>query len=227
MPQHLLAMLATICLVMPVSSTLAQRGGARRDNSDLRITLPTKFETQFRHGTLNVHGTILNATGQDFDCLDLTFRTETENGMRTGTVSVIDLASRDRKDFGLRLPPGKSAEHTATSLCEAPVVLTDPGPGPIDQTDTPPRVDDQTCTLVGQLNSDRGFNAQFKESPNGPTQTSVLDTAVLLRNGRLVMSVPMDVQGTTAHYRFPDVPLGMTFELALEREHANRWLEAM
>ncbi len=217
MSQNLLATLAAICLAMPVSSTLAQ------DDSDLRVTLPTKFNTQFKNGTLNVYGTILNATGQHYDCLDLTFRTETAKGMRSETVSVIDLAQKQRKDFGIRLPPGKGVEHTATLLCEAPVVVTDPVPGgaeptpPVPQPSPPvpqPQID-QTCTLVGQLNSDRGFSARFKEHPNGPSLTSVLDTAVLMRNRRSVMTAPMDVQGNTAYYEFPDVPLGMTFELGL------------
>ena len=126
------------------------------------------------------------------------------------------VSPKERKDFGIRLPPGKGVEHTATLPCEAPVVVADPVPGGAEPSPPVPQPQiDQTCTLVGELNSDREFNAGFKEHPNGPTLTSVLDTAVLLRNGKFAMSAPMDVQGTTAYYRFPDVPLGMTFELAL------------
>lgn len=215
MSQYLLATFATICLVLPITPTLAQ------DKSDLRTTLPTKYKTQFQNGTLNLDGTILNATGQRFDCLDLTFRTETKDGMRTGTVSVINLGPKESKNFGIRLPAGRGAEHTATLPCEAPVVVTNPVPGkgepnvPVPPPPIPQPPIDQTCTLVGQLNSDRGFNAQFKEHPNGPTLTSVLDTAVLMRNRMFAMSAPMDVQGNTAYYEFPDVPLGMNFELGL------------
>jgi hypothetical protein len=205
MSKNLLATLVVICLVMPVSSTLAQ------NKTDLRILLPTKFNTQFKNGTVNAYGTIQNTTGQNFDCLDLAFRIGTQKGMRTETVSVINLGPKERKDFGIRLPPGKRVEHTTTSLCKAPVVVTNPVPRP----PAPKPQIDQTCTLVGQLNSDRAFKARYKESPNGPSLTSVLDTAVLLRSGKFAMSAPMDVQGKTAYYRFPDVPLGMTFQLAL------------
>jgi hypothetical protein len=217
MSRYLLATLVIICLVMPFSSTLAQ------EKTDLRILLPTEFNTQFKSGTVNVYGTIQNKIGQNFDCLDLTFQIGTQKGKRTETVSVIKLGPKESKDFGIRLPPGRGVEHTATSLCKTPVVVSNPVPGgaeprpPASEPMPPapkPQVD-QTCTLVGQLKSDRGFNAQFKETPNGPTQTSVLDTAVLLINGKFAMDAPMDVQGNTAYYRFPDVPLGMTFELAL------------
>ncbi len=210
MPQHLLATLATVCLVMPVLPALAQ------NNSDLRFSLPTKFETQFKNGALNLHGTILNATGQRFDCLELTFRLETENGVRIRTVSVNDLDPKERKDFSISMPPGKGVEHTATLPCDVPIVITDPVPGDTEPKPPVPQPPiDQTCTLVGQLNSAHGFSARFKEHPNGPTLTSVLDTAVLLINRKFAMSAPMDVQATTAYYEFPDVPLGMTFELAL------------
>ena len=220
MYQNALTLLVTIGLMMPVSSALAQ------DKSDLRVTLPTQFKTHFNNGTLNLDGTILNTTSQRYDCLDLTFRTATEKGVRTGTVSVIDLASRERKNFGLRLPPGKGAEHVATLPCETPVAVTDtvaeetqpesPAPQlPVPPPPAPQPQIDQTCTLAGQLNSDRGFSAQFKEHPNGPNLTSVLDTAVLMRNRQFAMSAPMDVRGNTAYYEFPDVPLGMTFELGL------------
>ena len=137
------------------------------------------------------------------------FGFNTSQGHKQNSLKIRDLRSGEKRSYSQNFPPANQVWHVSTLTC-APA-----------ETD----IAVKHCTVKGELLALHGFTQRVKDHPNDPGTIYRLRQVLLIQDHEVIDRAILGSGNTLRSFNFKRVPVGETFQIALDAGWAFQGFE--